>query len=158
MARLRRDEELRAYERMINPPPPADTFTSRFPNASGFGSSEPTKEEDDVTYADVDRQITLIINILVTIIACSVAIWIVARHWSTPQRLALSMSGSGIIAMAEVAIYMGYIRRVKEAKVGEAKRVETKEVVDTWVIDGKKATGSTTSDADSTRHRKGKHR
>ncbi|KAK8152234.1 endoplasmic reticulum-based factor for assembly of V-ATPase-domain-containing protein [Phyllosticta citrichinensis] len=140
MARLRRDEEARAYERMLNPPPPAETYAQRFSNAppypSAISPADLMKDEDDeVTYADINRQLALIINVLVSIIACSVAIWMAARYWSTPQRLALSMTGSGVVAFAEVAIYMGYLRRVKEAKGEEKKKVEKKEIAETWVIE-----------------------
>ncbi|KAK7512978.1 endoplasmic reticulum-based factor for assembly of V-ATPase-domain-containing protein [Phyllosticta citriasiana] len=140
MARLRREEEARAYDRMLSPPAPSETFAQRFSNAAPFPSAiSPAdlmqNEDDEVTYADINRQLALIINVLVTIIACSVAIWIAARYWSTPQRLALSMTGSGVVAFAEVAIYMGYLRRVKEAKVEEKKKVEKKEIAETWVIE-----------------------
>ncbi|KAH0021302.1 hypothetical protein KCU78_g6184, partial [Aureobasidium melanogenum] len=127
MARLRRDEENIAYQRLINP-------TSSAPEPSRI---RPEDEDDEVTYTDVNRQLALIINVLVSIIACSVAIWIAARHWSVPQRMALSMFGSGAVAIAEVAIYMGYLRRIKDAKQTEGKKVETKQVVETWVIEKK---------------------
>ena len=165
MARLREEEELRAYQRMINPPTPAESYAQRFPNAKAFGAmaAEPAipEEVDEATYADVNRQMALIINVLVSIIACSVCIWIAARQWTTPQRLGLSMTGSGVVAVAEVAIYMGYIRRIKDAKSEEAQRKEHKEVVDTWVIDGKKDPGLASPSAgaaDALRFRKGKHR
>lgn len=162
MARLRDEEEQRAYERMINPPLAAETFEQRFPHATyTAGSAFPTKdaEEDDVVYADVNRQLALIINVLVSIICCSVAIWMVARHWSVPQRLALSMTGSGLVAAAEIVIFSGYISRVREAKKTEAARLETKEVMETWVIDAKKdKKGTLVSDRDAIRHRKGKNR
>ena len=45
------------------------------------------------------------------------------------------MSGSGLVAAAEVAIYFGYLRRLRDAKQLELKKVEKKEVVQTWVID-----------------------
>lgn len=161
MARLRGEEEERAYERMINPPLPVETFSQRFPSASpAFAIKD---EEDEVVYADVNRQLALIINVLVSIIACSIAIWIAARHWSVPQRLALSMTGSGLVAAAEIVIFSGYIRRVGEAKAQESAKVETKEVVESWVIDGKKVkdkNGLEPADGD-VRFRKpikGKHR
>ncbi|KAG9598940.1 hypothetical protein KCU77_g4019, partial [Aureobasidium melanogenum] len=127
MARLRREEENIAYQRLVNP-------TSSVPDPSRI---RPEDEDDEVTYTDVNRQLALIINVLVSIIACSVAIWIAARHWSVPQRMALSMFGSGAVAIAEVAIYMGYLRRIKDAKQTEGKKVETKQVVETWVIEKK---------------------
>ena len=164
MQRLRHEEEQRQYERMINPPPQQETFGQRFPNAAhsfnpatSIGQGPDAKEVDEVTFADVNRQMALIINVLVSIIACSVAIWIAARRWTVPQRLGLSMSGSGLVAIAEVAIYMGYIRRIKESKDKEKKVVESKEIVESWVLNG--SSGSKKPEtSDAVRYRKGKHR
>jgi len=162
MKRLRHEQEQQKYERMTNPQP--QTYNSeRFPGGKpSFGSNHlgphgTAGEVDEVTYADVNRQMTLIINVLVSIICCSIAIWMAARRWDVPQRLGLSMTGSGLVAAAEVAIYMGYIRRVEDAKGKEKKILESKEIVETWVLDG--STGTSKSDADDgMRHRKGKHR
>lgn len=139
MARLRREEEARAYERMINPPPSVETFSDRFPMTSDaklFSSATQTdtSEDDEITYADINRQVALIINILVSIVACSVAIWMASRHWSTPKRLGLSMGGAGLIGIGEVVVYAGYIRRLKEAREKGKKQVEIKEIIKTWVI------------------------
>ena len=139
MARLRREEEDRIYERMTNPLP-KETFTQRFPNSvhNNLFNTTPTDtgEDDDISYADINRQMALIINILISIVACSVALWLVARQWSTPSRLGLSMGGSGMIGIAEVVIYAGYLRRLKEAREKGKKEVELKEIVKTWVIGG----------------------
>jgi hypothetical protein len=145
MARLRKEEEARTYERMLNPLPPSEALTSRFPAASYGHLFPPTSaelaEEEEVTYADINRQMALIANVLISIIACSVAIWKVAWHWNTPERLALSMVGSIVVAVAEVAIYAGYIGRVSEAKAKEKKKIERKTVSESWVIEGKKDGG-----------------
>lgn len=142
MARLRRDEEERTYHRMTNPAPPMETFAQRFPLSSAahaFASSyqpldSSKQDEDDVTYADVNRQVTLIFNVLVSIIACAGAIWVVARWWSTPARLAVSLGGSLLVGIAEVVVYTGYIRKVSESKKQERGLKEVKEVVNTWVV------------------------
>jgi hypothetical protein len=142
MARLRREEEARSYQRMINPPPPAETFAQRFPLSSAahaFASSQQpinSSDSDEVTYADVDRQMALIFNVLISIVACAAAIWIAAQWWSTPARLALSFGGSLLVGVAEVVVYSGYIRRVGDAKGREKSIKETKEVVNTWVVGG----------------------
>ena len=140
MARLRREEEDRAYERMINPPLPTETFSQRFPNsphAALFPAAQADLGEDDeFSYADINRQMALIINILISIVACSVAIWLAARHWSTPTRLGLSMGGSGVIGIAEVVVYAGYLRRIKEAREKGKRDVEIKEIIKTFVIGG----------------------
>ncbi|MCJ1253995.1 hypothetical protein MMC24_001809 [Lignoscripta atroalba] len=141
MARLRKEEEARAYERMINPPLPTETYTHRFPASQHVtlfsGTSQPNSEEDDeITYADINRQMALIINIMISIVACSVAIWMASSHWTTPKRLGLSMGGSGMIGVAEVVVYAGYLRRLRDAKEKGKKEVETKEIIKTWVIGG----------------------
>lgn len=170
MARLRVEEEAREYERMINPPLKAETFAQRFPNPHFTGAplsigGNSNIEEDDVSYEEVHRQIVLIINVLVSIIACAVFIWVAARHWSVPKRLGLSMGGSGAVAIAEVAVYSGYVRRVQEAKRKEKKKPEIKEIVQSWVIDrsdhGKEtdiSSGAKERVEDGVRYRKGKHR
>jgi hypothetical protein len=106
-------------------------------SAHAFASSEqPTDADDEVTYQDVDRQMALIFNVLISIVACAGAIWMAARWWSTPTRLALSMSGSILVGVAEVVVYSGYIRRVGEAK-GKAKELkEVKEIINTWIVGG----------------------
>ena len=140
MARLRREEEDNAYERMINPRLRTETFSQRFPNSSHAtlfpAAQADVGEDDEVSYADINRQMTLIINILISIVACSVAIWLAARHWSTPSRLGLSMGGSGMIGIAEVVVYAGYLRRIKEAREKGKKGVEVKEIIKTFVIGG----------------------
>lgn len=140
MARLRRDEEAKAYERMIS------TAASNAPSVKGlsqpqhaplFPSSQADiGEDDEISYADVNRQMALIANVLLSILACSVAIWVAARYWSTPARLALSMGGSTLVGVAEVVVYSAYIGRLKEARAKGKKKIEIKEILKTWVIGG----------------------
>jgi energy-converting hydrogenase Eha subunit C len=80
--------------------------------------------------------LALIVNVLVSIVACGAVLWMAARHWTTPPRLALSMGGSGLVAVAEVVVYMGYLRKVEEAKLKGRKHVEKKEIVNTWILGG----------------------
>ena len=167
MKRLREQEEQRQYERMLSPPAPTDKFGFRnsstgnaFHPATSHGALA-SDEVDDITYADINRQMILIINILISIICCSVFIWIAARRWSVPQRLGLSLTGSTVVAVAEVGIYFGYIKRLQDAKTKEAKKVESKEIVETWVIDKTVSTGKISgrkSDSNDLRYRKAIHR
>ncbi|KAF9733181.1 hypothetical protein PMIN06_011269 [Paraphaeosphaeria minitans] len=169
MARLRAEEEARVYKRMLNPDPLAktETFSQHFPNtATPFSLSTPYNkvDEDDLSYEEVHRQIILIINVLVSVVACAVFIWVAARHWSVPKRLGLSMVGSGVVAIAEVVVYSGYVRSIAEAKKKEKKKPEIKNIVQSWVIDGSEnkeagsASGSNDKPDDGIRYRKGKHR
>ncbi|KAI4638887.1 hypothetical protein J4E93_009637 [Alternaria ventricosa] len=166
MRRLRAEQEALSYERMLHPPPTRESFSQRFPRAPepfSIGATQTTSEEDELSYEEVHRQIILIINILVSVVCVAVFIWVAARHWSVGSRLGLSMGGSLGIAVAEVAVYRGYVRKVREAKRLEKKKPEIKEIVKTWVLgedDGKEGdtTGWKEKDVDGVRFRKGKHR
>lgn len=124
MARLRQQEEARQYQKMTDAGNPSDPSTD---NAT----------DDEITFADVNRQLALVINVLVSVIACSAALWLVARHWSIPYRLGLSMGGSGLVGAAEVVVYAGYLRRVQESKQRSKKSSETRVVIDSWTVGGK---------------------
>ncbi|CAI6334618.1 unnamed protein product [Periconia digitata] len=174
MARLRAEEEAREYERMLNPftrsyshLPKSQTFSQRFPNAPysppNFSvGTQSTSEDDELSYADVHRQVILIINVLVSVVACAIFIWMASWHWSAPKRLGLSMGGSGAVAIAEVVVYNGYVRKVAEAKRLEKKKPEIKEIVQSWVIERSDGTSKEVptynKTDDGVRYRKGKHR
>ncbi|KAL6897116.1 endoplasmic reticulum-based factor for assembly of V-ATPase domain-containing protein [Trichoderma evansii] len=140
MARLRREEDARAYERMVNPPLPLETFQSRFPNAAhAFAeANRPTKAEDlgddEITYNEVQRQVMLIINFLVSIVGVAATLWIAGRWWSLSSRVFLTLGGSIVVAIAEVAVYSSYMWRMGEAKSKQGAVKETKEVVQSWVV------------------------
>ncbi|KAJ9145336.1 Vacuolar H+-ATPase assembly protein [Pleurostoma richardsiae] len=143
MARLRREEEERQYQRMVNPPSPTEAASRRFPATSTLAHSfaevnKPSKTsdigDDEVTYNEVHRQLMLVLNFLVTIFGSAATLWILARWWSTPARLFLTMGGSLVVAIAEVAIYSGYIWHLSEAKKKDTGFKEVKEVVQTWVV------------------------
>ena len=41
-----------------------------------------------------------------------------------------------MVAVAEVVVYLGYLRKVDEAKAKGKKHVERKEIIKTWVLGG----------------------
>ncbi|KAI1385639.1 endoplasmic reticulum-based factor for assembly of V-ATPase-domain-containing protein [Hypoxylon trugodes] len=141
MARLRREEEERSYERMLQKAPPKESFAQRFPSAPMAHSfaevNRPTKPSDvgdDIEQGDIQKQITLVINFLVSIFGCGAALWLAARWWSVPARLFLSLGGSIVVAIAEVAVYSAYTWRMAEGEKNQKKKKEIKEIVQTWVI------------------------
>ena len=85
MARLRKEEEARSYERMLNPPPARETFTSRFPGARNHIPSHfsigADDEVDELSYEEVHRQIILIINVLISVVCVAVFVWHNALAW-----------------------------------------------------------------------------
>lgn len=163
MARLRAEQEALSYERMLHPQPTRESFKQRFPHAPepfSIGSSQ-TVEEDDISYEEVHRQIILIINILVSVVAVGIFVWVAARYWTVGKRLGLAMGSALAIAVAEVAVYAGYVRKVKDAKQREKKKPEIKQIVKSWVVESNseiKEVASKDKDADGIRYRKGKHR
>ncbi|RYP89670.1 hypothetical protein DL770_004201 [Monosporascus sp. CRB-9-2] len=145
MARLRREEEERSYERMIRKGPPRETFAQRFPTsrmAHSFAEvNRPSKasdmgDDDAFEHGEVQKQITLIFNFLVSIIGCGIALWLAARWWSTSARLFLSLGGSIVVAIAEVAVYSAYTWRMSEGEKKENKKKEIREIVKSWVVAG----------------------
>ena len=145
MARLRREEEARSYERMTSSPQHlpsnyTESFYDRFPHASARAfaavnqpiSQDDTGDDDGVTYNDVHRQVMLIINFLVSIMGVAGVLWVAARWWSLPARLFLTMGGSLLVGVAEVAIYSIYVWRMGDAKQRQEAVGEVKEVVETW--------------------------
>ncbi|KAF9696564.1 hypothetical protein EKO04_005220 [Ascochyta lentis] len=167
MARLRAQEEARSYERMLHPPPTRESFNQRFPSARSRLPDQfsiGVDEVDEVSYEEVHRQIILIINVLISIVCVAVFVWVAARHWSVGKRLGLSMVSALAVAVAEVVVYSGYVRKVQEAKTAEKKKPEIKEIVASWVLDStsnaEHARLSTSKEKldDGVRYRKGKHR
>lgn len=136
MARLRHEEEERKYQRMVSQPSSLDApanFTQQFAEINR-PAGKADLGDDDVTMNDVHRQVMLVINFLVTIFGCAATLWIVARWWSTPARLFLTLGGTVIVAIAEVAVYSGYIWHIGQARKKDSKIKEVKEIVDTWVV------------------------
>lgn len=143
MARLRRDEEARVYERMVNP----DLYTNMTtaPLTSSFAQvNRPVTKadmgDDEVTFSDVNRQVMLIFNFLLTMLGVAYALWVLARWWPTPARLFLAMGGSFAVGIAEYGLYAGYVWHLSEAAKKEkaAAPPEVREVVKTWVVEREK--------------------
>ncbi|KXJ90276.1 endoplasmic reticulum-based factor for assembly of V-ATPase-domain-containing protein [Microdochium bolleyi] len=146
MARLRRDEEERTYERLIQKPGATrETFSHRFPGAS-MGTAHAFAEinrprkaddiDDDFEFGDAQRQVTLIFNFLVSIFGVGGALWMLAKWWSTPARLFLALGGSIVVAIAEVIVYSLFNWRMIEGGRREKRKKEEKEILSTWVIGG----------------------
>ena len=147
MARLRREEEERTYERMTQKAggPTREPFGERYPGADARARAfaavnQPSKAADlgsddwVAEYGDVQKQVTLILNFLVSIVGSGVALWLAARWWSTPARLFLSLGGSLLVAVAEVAVYSAYSWRMAEGERRENEKREVREVAQTWVV------------------------
>lgn len=139
MARLRREEAARAYQRMVDPRPRLETFGDRFPTATrAFAeANRPTRAADlgdHVAYREASREVMLIINFLVSIVGVAATLWVSGRWWSLPARVFLSLAGAIVVAIAEVGVYQGYLYRLGRARDKQRAVTEVKEVVKTWVV------------------------
>ncbi|KAF4814557.1 hypothetical protein CGCTS75_v013310 [Colletotrichum tropicale] len=154
MARLRREEEERTYQRMLKQPSRMEAFSQQFPNASSRAHvfaevNRPMREsdngDDEVTFGDVQKQVIVILNFLLSVVGVGATIWIAARWWSLTSRIFLTMGGCIVVLIAEVAVYSGYVWRMTEAKASRKEPKEIREVMQTWVVghDEKTSDGDT---------------
>ncbi|KAL1896799.1 hypothetical protein Sste5346_004432 [Sporothrix stenoceras] len=132
MARLRRDEEARAYERMVNPPDAYDTSKFAQVNRPVYAADT---GDDDVTFNDINRQVMLIFNFVLTMAGVAYALWMLARWWPTPSRLFLAMGGSIATGIVEYGLYAGYVWHLSDAARREKnEQKEVRQVVNTWAV------------------------
>ncbi|GJD00175.1 vacuolar h+-atpase assembly protein [Colletotrichum higginsianum] len=143
MARLRREEEERTYQRMMKQASRMENFSQQFPSATtrahAFAEvNRPMREsdngDDEATLGDVQKQVMVILNFLISIIGVAATIWIAARWWNITARIFLTLAGSILVLVAEVAVYSGYVWRLTEAKANRKEPEEIKEVMQTWVL------------------------
>lgn len=144
MKHLREEQEEREYRKMVASPSFPSRFTSStsmlFPDSTSAISSSPYFDADDsVSYKDINAQLALILNVLLSIIGCSVAIWLASYAWGTAARLTMSMAGAAVVALAEVGVYFGYLKKVDDARFKERKTVEKKQVIRRHSLGGRKA-------------------
>lgn len=105
MERLRREEEEREYANLVS---------KRGPE---IGLRE---ERDDISPS-------LVLNILLSIVMCAAAMFYLTRWWHNDGlRVLVSLSTGIVVGAAEVAVYAGYLRKVKLSKEKEVAKREKK--------------------------------
>lgn len=97
-------------------------------------SRKSDEEVDDIEFGDLQKQITLIINFLVSVFGCGAALWKLAQWWPVSTRLFLSLGGAIVVAITEVAVYSAYTWRMSQGEKQQAAMKEVREVVKTWVV------------------------
>ncbi|KAI5801647.1 endoplasmic reticulum-based factor for assembly of V-ATPase-domain-containing protein [Peziza echinospora] len=123
MKKLRHDQEQAEYQSYLNPSDPSSLATNK---------SSP--EEDEYTLKDLRSDISILVNVVLSILATAAAVWYAAQSWPVPQRLGLALSSCALVGVAEVVVLTGYYRKIDEAKVKERGKKEVKEVVRTWEV------------------------
>lgn len=121
MARLRAEAEEREYSTLTGKP---------------YQTNSEGVDEDEYTYNDLKSHLSIIVNILLSVLATSAAVWKVASGWDVPERLALAFTSSLVVCVAEVVVFGGYLRRIDESRQAEKKRDQNEEkvVVNVWEL------------------------
>ncbi|KAK2057222.1 hypothetical protein LY76DRAFT_606412 [Colletotrichum caudatum] len=156
MARLRREEEERTYQHMMKQPSRTDNFSqpvaTHASRAHAFAEvNRPMREsdngDDEVMLGDVQKQVMVIFNFLVSIVGVAATIWVAARWWNVTARILLTLAGAILVLVAEVAVYSGYVWKITEAKANRKEPEEIKEVMHTWVLGEDGSGGKPAGDA-----------
>lgn len=108
-ARLLAQEEQREYAAMVN-------------KSQGI--------DHEVEHAEDNIPVSLPFNILVSVLCCGGAVFYMTRYWNNAGlRVLLALGVGVVVGVAEVVVYSGYLRKVKEARREERAKVERREVV-----------------------------
>lgn len=119
MAQLRAEAESRSYAALLSQ---QEERTQIGP----FDGSDAAK--DDVTPS-------LVANILLSVLMCAGAVWVMTRYWTNDGlRVLTSLATAIVVAVAEVVVYNGYLRKVRIAGQKERRVRERKEVVGTDIV------------------------
>lgn len=124
MAKLRLKQAEVEYQRLVRPKPEYETL-----HETDFTSMPLAAQQAK----EVKNQITTIINVLVSVASVAYAAWYwTGSSWGLdPVWRVLFMVLAGLLVLiAEVVVYMGYIRRVDEARTRERAKKEVKKVVE----------------------------
>ena len=120
MSHLRAQAEAESYRTMLNPTDHALTSLK--------------EGEEEYTMKQLKSDLSLIVNVLFSILATGGAFWAVASSWAVPERFALAFVAAIVVGVAEVVVLGSYYRKIEEAKILERKKVERKEVLRTWEV------------------------
>ncbi|OBA19099.1 hypothetical protein METBIDRAFT_80041 [Metschnikowia bicuspidata var. bicuspidata NRRL YB-4993] len=125
--RLRNKEE--EYQKLVNPSPTLNTLYEQKYHDEPFNSVRQHKE--------TKTHITTMFNILISVASVVYAIW----YWTDSSwgirdsyRVLLCIFFGILILVAEVVVYMGYLRRIEEAKIKERNKKELKKVVRSFTV------------------------
>ena len=119
MARLKAEQDQRQYRTLVSRQIIDDT------------TDQLTGEKDDISPS-------LVVNILLSIVMCTVAIFIMTRYWRNDGiRVLVSLGAGLVVGVAEVGMYSIYLRKVRMGKEKERKLKEKKFIIEREEIGGK---------------------
>lgn len=132
MANLRLRQQEAEYQSLLS---------SDLPTKSKSTSLNNNPDEEDITpgkaMKELREQLATIVNVAVTVGSVATAAWWwsgTSTHWSVGVRTLVAIFAAILVLVAEASVYLGYRRRVEEAKVVERGRKEKKEIVSTYRV------------------------
>ncbi|KAJ9646825.1 uncharacterized protein PV06_10427 [Exophiala oligosperma] len=112
MARLRKEEERREYAQLVSRKP-----------VDLIDGDTGDDEKDDISPS-------LVFNILLSIVLCAGTMFYLTRWWANDGlRVLASLSTGLLVGVAEVTVYAGYLRKVKQSRDKERSKRETKQFI-----------------------------
>lgn len=134
MARLKEEQEQRTYANLISKHTKPDTL-SFSTNTTNNGETS-TDEEDGISPS-------LVLNILLSVVMCAVAVFVMTRWWSNDGlRVLVSLGTAIVVGIAEVGVYAIYLHKLRSGRQRERTKKETKVVLGEYT-GGKEATDGT---------------
>lgn len=125
MEKLRYEQAEQEYRTLVDP-----SFSN---NTKLLNDDEDEELTPGQQIKQVREQLTTIFNILISVGSVAFAAYYATRHWNSMASRTLLCVFSGILVLvAEVTVYLGYKRKVKEAKVTEVSKREVKTVLKTY--------------------------
>lgn len=141
MAHLKAEQERKTYATLTSTHSQSHQH-SLFSNPNTVDQTSPSDtntDEDNISPS-------LVLNILLSIVLCAIAVFQLTRYWPNDGvRVLLSLGVALVVGVAEVGVYAAYLRKVSEGRGRERSRREKKVILGEY-------TGSTSWDAWGTRH------
>lgn len=131
-ALLQREAEANAYSTMLSPTPHPSSLSSLIQTGMTNSSKNTSSDSEDPLTP------SLVFNILLSSLLCGFAVFWASRllrfkdadsGTTLALRVALGMGSALIVLVAEVGVFMAYVRKVGDAREVERKKRERKRVV-----------------------------
>jgi hypothetical protein len=90
--------------------------------------------EEEMTWKEVKSQISVMFNVMLSVFATAAAVWKVAGSWDVPERLAAAFGAAILVGVAEVVLFMGYVRRLDQGKKVEGKKKDVTSIKAVWEV------------------------
>ena len=105
MARLHREQEAREYARMLSSTSPANGRLAYFAAVSSGHGLDPADESAAAALRESQQQVSVIVNLMASVVGVGAAVFALARWWDMPWRVLLAFGSALATAAAEGIVY-----------------------------------------------------